>query len=239
MEPLYNCTISGLIQIDAIEKTQERYHRVDAQFALTASSDHVIYPIGTAYGVHNLEPPMIANITAGFLPFPEPKMNIHSMTQAGKADEVPEGWVPPTPNITGVGKLIKVQDAAKTLRISTSAYDRSANKKRTIEIIGMRDADRKQPVPTEGSTIYFTGKLYSQQETSKLFTMTLDDYSWVSATTSSPSLSKGPSLPEDPSTPTKRPQLGKRKQATQSAEDEAGPSQKKSSSSYASTSSSG
>ncbi|CAD6980664.1 unnamed protein product, partial [Tilletia controversa] len=87
-------------------------------FALTASSDHVIYPIGTAYGVHNLEPPMIANIT-------EPKMNIHSMTQAMKADEVPENWVPPTPNITGVGKLVKVQDAAKTLRISTSAYDRS------------------------------------------------------------------------------------------------------------------
>ncbi|CAD6979531.1 unnamed protein product, partial [Tilletia controversa] len=52
-------------------------------------------------------------------------MNIHSMTQAGKADEVPEGWVPPTPNITGVGKLMKLQDAAKTLRISTSAYDRS------------------------------------------------------------------------------------------------------------------
>ncbi|CAD6908125.1 unnamed protein product [Tilletia controversa] len=179
-----------------------------------------------------------------------------------KADEVPENWVPPTPNITGVGKLVKVQDAAKTLRISTSAYDRSvsrptrypppqfgpylvnerlsqANKKRTIEIIGMRDADRKQPVPTEGSTIYFTGKLYSQQETSKLFTIAIDDYSWVSATTTSPSIPKGPSLPEDPSTPTKRPQLGKRKQATQSAEDEAGPSQKKSSSSYASTSSSG
>ncbi|CAD6906406.1 unnamed protein product [Tilletia controversa] len=198
MEPLYDYTISGLIQIDAIEKTQERYHR----FALTASSDHVIYPIGTAYGVHNLEPPMIANITAGVsrpTRYPPPQFGPYLVNE----------------------------------RLS------QANKKRTIEIIGMRDADRKQPVPTEGSTIYFTGKLYSQQETSKLFTIAIDDYSWVSATTMSPSIPKGPSLPEDPSTPTKRPQLGKRKQATQSAEDEAGPSQKKSSSSYASTSSSG
>ncbi|KAE8218663.1 hypothetical protein CF319_g7502 [Tilletia indica] len=227
MDPLYNCTISGMIQVDEIKKTADRYHRVDIQFPLAASKDHIIYPIATAYKVAHLEAPMFAAISAAFLPLAEPKMSIHTISQAMKESEVPEDWIPPSPNITGVGKVTKITDP-KTLRISTAVYDRSAGKKRTAEFIGIRDPDRQQPLPTENATIYFTGKLYSQQETSMLFTLTLDDYSWISAATTSGTLPKPPTI-DDPTTPTKRPQLGKGKR--KQTEDEAGPSQKKASSS--------
>ncbi|KAE8224182.1 hypothetical protein CF319_g2876 [Tilletia indica] len=140
------------------------------------------------------------------------------------ANEVPKNWVPPSPTINVVGKVIKVVDKT-TLRVTTTVWDRMKGERQSAEMIAMRDTENKhknKPIPPEGSTINFSAKIYSQDETSKLFVIHIEDYTWVSAATTAPVLPTAPTSPTDPTTPQKRPPLGKRKWTP--TESEAGPS---------------
>ncbi|KAK0538499.1 hypothetical protein OC842_001279 [Tilletia horrida] len=226
IENLYDCTLSGLIQIDQISKPKDKnYTAIDAQFPLDMSKDHIIYPVGTAFKITQLQPPFVADFIAGFVPLPEPKLTYYTLKKFMDPEQVPNGWIPPSPTITGIVKAENTDDPT-AIRGTLQAYDRGAGKMRSAPVILTRDPDGKNKgstVPTKGATIYFSGKISFQQETSRMFVISLDHYTWVSQAELTPAIPPPPASPTDPSTSKKRPRLGT-KQTTAQHSAEAGPS---------------
>ncbi|KAL9933303.1 hypothetical protein V8E36_008021 [Tilletia maclaganii] len=114
-----------------------------SQLSLSASTEHRIFPIGTAYSTAGLDPPVMVDVAGNFVPTDKPTITVQRMTKTMDADEVPPGWSPPSPVLTGIGKVVAIPDE-KHIRVSVAVCDRSSAKKRTQDLILMRDVDHKQ-----------------------------------------------------------------------------------------------
>ncbi|CAD6931598.1 unnamed protein product [Tilletia laevis] len=163
-DSIFNCTFSGEIQVDSIEKEgQNKYNNLK---------------------VTNAEPPIVANITAGFTTGATPKLTIQRYTHLYDAESEPPDYTIPCPKISGVGRVTHIDEANKAIRFVTAAWCRETGTKRTQEMIGWKLPEiryKNSPYPPVGALLYYAGELYSQQASSGMFTIMLDDFTWSAA----------------------------------------------------------
>ncbi|KAE8225394.1 hypothetical protein CF319_g1840 [Tilletia indica] len=192
MEALYNCTATGDVQVNSIVKQPaNRYHTIDAEFAME-STEELTEVVCTAFNASNYMTPLLMHITGGFHGYATPKITIQTLDKLYGADEVPDTYEQKPLQISGVGKVEEIHEIDRYVLILTSAYDRGASSRRTHQIIAYRLPEARWKTsgwPNVGSTISFTGHLYSQQPTSGIFTITLDDCTWTTATVAPPTAS--------------------------------------------------
>ncbi|CAD6888485.1 unnamed protein product [Tilletia controversa] len=104
------------------------------------------------------------------------------MTKFLNEAEIPENFPIPVGRICGVGKVLETNSTEGWLRIYTVSFDRVAGTRRSFELIAYRLPEarwKNTPQFPVNSTIFFSGELYSQQPTTKLFTIVLDDATWM------------------------------------------------------------
>ncbi|CAD6888429.1 unnamed protein product [Tilletia laevis] len=184
-DSIFNCTFSGEIQVDSIEKEgQNKYNNLKVTFPLGLEPDLDIDAKATAFGVQSAEPPIVANITAGFTTGATPKLTIQRYTHLYDAESEPPDYTIPCPKISGVGRVTHIDEANKAIQFVTAAWCRETGTKRTQEMIGWKLPEiryKNSPYPPVGALLYYAGELYSQQASSGMFTIMLDDFTWSAA----------------------------------------------------------
>ncbi|KAE8218274.1 hypothetical protein CF326_g9206 [Tilletia indica] len=127
MEALYNCTVTGDIQVNNIVKQPgNRYHTVDAEFAME-STDELKEAVCTAFSASNYTTPLLMHITGGFHGFASPKITIQTLEKLYGENEVPETYNQQPIQVSGVGKIDEVNEVDRYILIFTSAYDRGVS----------------------------------------------------------------------------------------------------------------
>ncbi|KAE8178976.1 hypothetical protein CF335_g9754, partial [Tilletia laevis] len=124
-DSIFNCTFSGEIQVDSIEKEgQNKYNNLKVTFPLGLEPDLDIDAKATAFGVQSAEPPIVANITAGFTTGATPKLTIQRYTHLYDAESEPPDYTIPCPKISGVGRVTHIDEANKAIQFVTAAWCR-------------------------------------------------------------------------------------------------------------------
>ncbi|CAD6955467.1 unnamed protein product [Tilletia controversa] len=170
------------LQIDALGGAQNKYNNLKVTFPLGLEPDVDIDAKATALGVQNAEPPIVANITAGFTT--RATQTIQRYTHLYNAESEPPDYTIPCPKISGVGRVTHINEANKAIRFVTAAWCRETGTKRTQEMIGWKRPElryKNSPYPPVGALLYYAGELYSQQASSGMFTIMLDDFTWSAA----------------------------------------------------------
>ncbi|KAE8236556.1 hypothetical protein A4X13_0g9112 [Tilletia indica] len=159
MEALYNCTVTGDIQVNNIVKQPgNRYHTVDAEFAME-STDELKEAVCTAFSASNYTTPLLMHITGGFHGFASPKITIQTLEKLYGENELPETYNQQPIQVSGVGKIDEVNEVDRYILIFTSAYDRGASSRPTHQLIAYRLPEARWKTsgwPHVGSTIAFT-----------------------------------------------------------------------------------
>ncbi|CAD6891234.1 unnamed protein product [Tilletia caries] len=139
------------------------------------------------------------------------------MTKFLNEAEIPENFPIPVGRICGVGKVLETNSTEGWLRIYTVSFDRVAGTRRSFELIAYRLPEarwKNTPQFPVNSTIFFSGELYSQQPTTKLFTIVLDDATWMVQTGGGNNTTPASAT----TTPTKKRRLGASKNVDKTVE---------------------
>ncbi|CAD6908941.1 unnamed protein product [Tilletia controversa] len=220
MDALYDCLFHGVLQVNTITKESNNKFNtltVSLPVGMNPDADHDIEAIATAFGAQTLEAPLLINVTAAWHGYANPRLAVQSMTKFLNDAEIPENFPIPVGRICGVGKVLEINSTEGWLRIYTVSFDRVAGTRRSFELIAYRLPEarwKNTPQFPVNSTIFFSGELYSQQPTTKLFTIVLDDATWMVQTGGGNNTTPASAT----TTPTKKRRLGASKNVDKTVE---------------------
>ncbi|CAD6906506.1 unnamed protein product [Tilletia caries] len=139
--------------------------------------------------------------------YKEPRITAHSVELIYNKDDVPERYEPRPPTVSGIGKVLLLDEKNKCVKIETASWDRSEATKKTFQLMGYYEPEVRyknvaKAIPN--AYIYFSGRLRSQEPTTSYFAIVLDDTTWASPSSTQTIAAAASS----PTTPSKKPRLG-------------------------------
>ncbi|CAD6886001.1 unnamed protein product [Tilletia laevis] len=207
METLYACYLTGVVQVDEVEKrTTNKHHSLQGQVSYGHNDEAELQLTASAFYAGSVAPPNLIFAHAAFVGTAKVHLSISSWNTMFQGS-VPDNYERKAPIVTGTGKVTDYNEEAAWISFQTAAWNRETAAKVVFDIIGLRlpaARYRNTPMPVRGAIANFTGPLHSQNSINNAFTIVLDDYTWAV-----PPNANTNSVPTT-STPRKRPALGRR-----------------------------
>ncbi|KAE8194043.1 hypothetical protein CF328_g4875 [Tilletia controversa] len=181
--------------------------RLQLKFPLMANLENDIIANATAYNIQEIQAPCIVALSGAWHGYKEPRITAHSVELIYNKDDVPERYEPRPPTVSGIGKVLLLDEKNKCVKIETASWDRSEATKKTFQLMGYYEPEVRyknvaKAIPN--AYIYFSGRLRSQEPTTSYFAIVLDDTTWASPSSTQTIAAAASS----PTTPSKKPRLG-------------------------------
>ncbi|CAD6961823.1 unnamed protein product [Tilletia laevis] len=207
MDNLYACTITGQVQLTTNQLSPKKYYALELMFPLMANLENDIIANATAYNIQEIQAPCIVALSGAWHGYKEPRITAHSVELIYNKDDVPERYEPRPPTVSGIGKVLLLDEKNKCVKIETASWDRSEATKKTFQLMGYYEPEVRyknvaKAIPN--AYIYFSGRLRSQEPTTSYFAIVLDDTTWASPSSTQTIAAAASS----PTTPSKKPRLG-------------------------------
>ncbi|KAE8188271.1 hypothetical protein CF336_g6221 [Tilletia laevis] len=195
------------VQLTTNQLSPKKYYALELMFPLMANLENDIIANATAYNIQEIQAPCIVALSGAWHGYKEPRITAHSVELIYNKDDVPERYEPRPPTVSGIGKVLLLDEKNKCVKIETASWDRSEATKKTFQLMGYYEPEVRyknvaKAIPN--AYIYFSGRLRSQEPTTSYFAIVLDDTTWASPSSTQTIAAAASS----PTTPSKKPRLG-------------------------------